>query len=165
MKTFLKTLLITMFWIPGLTIAEEVYYGLSIDKLDFIDGSLPMYNLDRRVDTTFPYATLDSEGEVYLDFSFSSNWRKDTAIQIRAPKNQKVIGNLYLPKPDQNEMIHLRFSVPSSQGAIDQAAKNAFYKAKATHYTPTFFGKIFRARHGFAIKQEGRDCRWSPSKE
>ena len=54
MKTFLKTLLIAMFLIPGLTIAEDVYYGLSIDELDFIDGSLPAYNLDLQIDVPFP---------------------------------------------------------------------------------------------------------------
>src|SRR5258705_1271879 len=79
----------------------DAYYRIPIMSLDVIEGSWPSetdatIHHWRSLPLFQPYATLEGEGEVYVDGDSSHRWTTSNghAVAIRAPKDQEVLGTL-----------------------------------------------------------------------
>jgi hypothetical protein len=119
--------------------AADAWYRIPIMSLNVIDGSWPSESDAtihhwRSLPLFQPYATLEGEGEVYVDGDSWHRWTTSNghAVAIRAPKDKDVLGTLFVPKADLSGMVALKFKVsPASATTSD---KDEFLRVKERHY-------------------------------
>src|SRR2546426_176884 len=129
---------LTMTLIPSALFAEDAYYHLPINSLNFTEGALPArgepanYRHWQTWPALQPYAVLDGGGEVYLDGESFTPWtpgdRQNHSIAIRALQGKDVTGRLFVPKPDGSGMTLLKFKIDSAKAKAESRVE--FLKAK-----------------------------------
>lgn len=141
-KSLLASTLLVLFSQAAVT--EDAYFHLPIAALTFAEGTLPGQPnpAGLRRWQTFPafqpYAVLDGEGEVYIGgeslqpWDLGSRFYDNTTIAIRAAKGKDVSGRLFVPKPDFNGMLPLKFTVAAAKSKPESLTE--FLKAKESHY-------------------------------
>lgn len=124
--------------------AADVFYRIPLDDLTITQGKLP--SLGEANWRTWwqsvnrpPYAKLDGDGEIYVDYSRSAAGRRVNAapmitrqIVMRAAKPQAMNGRLFLPSSDGKSMVSIKFRVPAKKANPD--ARQEFYRVKLAHY-------------------------------
>ena len=144
LRTFCLILLVAS---AGTAVAKDAYYDVPLrdlkpGDLGSVDGSRPTeiaLPTWRGFGPAQPYATIDGEGEAYLNLRDrllapmpSDSPVDDARILIRAPAGKDVAGRLVVPKSDQKSMAWMTFTVASS--AAKSEAKTPFYQTKIAHY-------------------------------
>jgi len=111
--------------------AEDLYYHLPLasfvsrDKL----ASKPGQDLgEYSKDATGIRAFVDSEGEVYFDFSQSDKGGMETFLAVRAPAEKAVTCRIY----PISSAVPIRFTIAADKATPQ--AKSQFYAARETHY-------------------------------
>jgi hypothetical protein len=125
--------------------ADDAFYRVPLADLKLTEGELPPdeegyhFRTIERVAAMQPYASLDGDGEAYLEFqTVRPRWaappsvvRSDAAIVARVAAGRDVSGSLYLPKADYSGMAKLRFTIPAT-AALKEG--DVFYRTKQQHY-------------------------------
>lgn len=150
MSTCVRTLVafVVASWV-SVARAEDAYWCLRAADLTIREGNLPQgpYQFDwqarHRMQSMFPYAVLDGEGEIYVtsvEGDFFNQWfpvnefllANGIQVTIRAPAGKDVTGQLFVPKTDWSGMDRVKFLV--SAGASRGEDRTAFYNAKRWHF-------------------------------
>jgi len=121
------------------TQAADTYFRIPISALTITEGSWPSESDPtirhwRSLPLFQAYATVDGEGEVYLDGDPTHRWTRSNghALAIRAPKGKDVTGQLYVPRSDLSGMVALKFKV---SGAMTMTcSEEDFLAVKQRHY-------------------------------
>ena len=104
--------IVTMLLVPGAVEAADDFYDVAATNLRFSVGSLPHLTFSQDV-LGHPYATLEGDGEVYVDFVGRLPQRQFN-LHFRVPAGQTVRGRLFHPRDDGEGMMVLRFELPRS---------------------------------------------------
>ena len=122
-------------------VAEDAYYNIPVGKLKLVEGSLPKPKgnslISARLRALRPYATLDGQGEAYVDDrSYWTMFRvpgvDSPPLVIRTPAGKDVAGRLFVANAERSGMVALRFFVPAS--AAEPDSRDRFAEVKIFHY-------------------------------
>ena len=155
----------------------DVYYVQRTSDLNIVEGELPTrddaspnyYRYWQRRESLQPYATIEGEGEVYVEpylggggFILASGESRESlpAIAIRTSEPRTVTGKLYLPKSDLSGMTAIKFTIPAAEAKQDLGSR--FLEIKANHYRMLLDrdipgGAWFRRHQRETLKQLGRE--------
>jgi hypothetical protein len=124
----------------------DVYYVKSAADLQLTEGALPSrdenaaydYRNWQRRPFMQPYATLDGEGEIYVQpttldgFQPAAGSLPHPSIAVRTPAPRAVTGKLFLPTAAFSGMTAVKFTIPAEAGKED--LRNSFLETKLAHY-------------------------------
>src|ERR1051326_2257278 len=110
--------------------AEDAYYRVPLASLKLTEGTLPVLpegalawsgrHWGMRPDNS-PYAVLDGAGEVFVSapmrgpFVSLDDASEPAAIFVRTPASGEISGRLFVPQPEGEGMLRLKFKIAPGQ--------------------------------------------------
>ncbi len=131
----------------SVTLAEDSFFHIRWSELKVVDGELPTYKnanadwpLRQRLMKVLPTVLLDEPGEAYLQrgdlwsnvLDVIDPDTKPVFVALRSSAKKEVTGRLFMPKPDGNGLVALKFRV-AANSATKEAARS-FQMAKIEHF-------------------------------
>ena len=116
--------------------AKDAYYHLPLKDLDLVEGKLPPpppadWRVVAQGLALRPHAVVDGAGEAYVVSAAHGEW----ALAVRVPTAPRdLAGTVFVPTPEADKLVRLRFNVPASAGATGAEAGAVFLREKQLHY-------------------------------
>ncbi len=127
--------------------AEDSYFRVRWNELKITDGELPVYKpandnwpLRQQIMRVTPFVVLDAPGEAYLQrgdlwsnvLDVNDSEAKPVFLAVRSSVKQDVTGRFFMPKPDGQGLVVLKFQI-AANSATKEAAR-LFQVAKIEHF-------------------------------
>ena len=127
--------------------AEDSFFRVRWNELKIVDGEFPTYKnanddwpLRQQLMRVLPFVVLDEAGEAYLQrgdlwsnvLDPKDPEAKPVFVAIRSSAKKDVTGRLFMPKPDGNGLLALKFQIAASSAKRDAA--RTFQMAKIEHF-------------------------------
>ena len=131
----------------SVTLAEDSFFHIRWSELKIVDGELPTYKdanadwpLRQRLMKVQPTVVLNEPGEAYLQrgdlwsnvLDINDPNVKPVFVALRSSAKNDVTGRLFMPQPDGNGVVALKFQV-AGNSATKEAARS-FQLAKIEHF-------------------------------